>query len=315
MSRRALPNTIEQPVDAEKIQQNFDALAEDVTLGMLADMATASVVYRKTAGNGAPEVQTLATLKTDFVLVKADVGLGNVDNTSDANKPVSTATQTALNLKAPLASPTFTGTVVLPAATVTLAMQANMATASVVYRKTAGAGVPEVQTLATLKTDLTLVKADVGLGSVDNTSDAGKPVSTAGQTALNLKANLASPTFTGTVTVPGLTISDATDITINATTGTKIGQSGSKIGFFGVTPVVRPTAITQTYATTSSTHANVTQIAAPAGGTGATAGAYDTAAHRDAMITSVNAAMTDIANVKQVLNIVIDQLQALGLLQ
>jgi hypothetical protein len=33
-------------------------------------------------------------------LVKADVGLGNVDNTSDANKPISTATQTALNGKA-----------------------------------------------------------------------------------------------------------------------------------------------------------------------------------------------------------------------
>lgn len=32
---------------------------------------------------------------------KADVGLGNVDNTSDANKPVSTATQTALNGKEP----------------------------------------------------------------------------------------------------------------------------------------------------------------------------------------------------------------------
>lgn len=43
--------------------------------------------------------------------VKGDVGLGNVDNTSDVNKPVSTAQQTALNLKANLASPTFTGTV------------------------------------------------------------------------------------------------------------------------------------------------------------------------------------------------------------
>ena len=38
--------------------------------------------------------------KTGVVtLVKGDVGLGNVDNTSDANKPVSTATQTALNAK------------------------------------------------------------------------------------------------------------------------------------------------------------------------------------------------------------------------
>jgi len=33
-------------------------------------------------------------------LVKSDVGLGNVDNTSDANKPISIATQSALNLKA-----------------------------------------------------------------------------------------------------------------------------------------------------------------------------------------------------------------------
>ena len=33
-------------------------------------------------------------------LSKSDVGLGNVDNTSDANKPISTATQTALDAKA-----------------------------------------------------------------------------------------------------------------------------------------------------------------------------------------------------------------------
>ena len=44
-------------------------------------------------------------------LTSADVGLGNASNTSDANKPISTATQTALDLKSPLASPTFTGTV------------------------------------------------------------------------------------------------------------------------------------------------------------------------------------------------------------
>ena len=42
---------------------------------------------------------------------KSMVGLSNVDNTSDANKPVSSATTTQLNLKAPLDAPTFTGTV------------------------------------------------------------------------------------------------------------------------------------------------------------------------------------------------------------
>lgn len=45
-----------------------------------------------------------------------------------------------------------------------------------------------------------LTKSDVGLASVDNTADSAKPVSTAQQTALNLKANLASPAFTGTPT-------------------------------------------------------------------------------------------------------------------
>lgn len=53
-------------------------------------------------------------ITTPTGIVKGDVGLGNVDNTSDANKPVSTATQTALDLKANLASPTFTGTVTIP---------------------------------------------------------------------------------------------------------------------------------------------------------------------------------------------------------
>ena len=39
-------------------------------------------------------------LTSNVTVTKSDVGLGNVDNTTDANKPVSTATQTALNLKA-----------------------------------------------------------------------------------------------------------------------------------------------------------------------------------------------------------------------
>jgi hypothetical protein len=63
-----------------------------------------STVATKTYADGA--VSTAVTS-----LTKSSVGLANVDNTSDANKPVSTATQTELDLKAPLADPTFTGTV------------------------------------------------------------------------------------------------------------------------------------------------------------------------------------------------------------
>lgn len=50
-------------------------------------------------------------------ITKSMVGLGNVDNTSDLNKPVSTAAQTALNLKANLASPALTGTPTAPTQT------------------------------------------------------------------------------------------------------------------------------------------------------------------------------------------------------
>lgn len=42
-------------------------------------------------------------------------------------------------------------------------------------------------------------RTNIGLGNVDNTSDADKPVSTAQAAAISLKANIASPTFTGTV--------------------------------------------------------------------------------------------------------------------
>jgi hypothetical protein len=45
-------------------------------------------------------VQSVAGKTGTVTLVKADVSLGNVDNTTDLNKPISTLTQTALNGKA-----------------------------------------------------------------------------------------------------------------------------------------------------------------------------------------------------------------------
>lgn len=54
------------------------------------------IIQRKA---GAWTNRTPSQLKTDLSLTKSDVGLSNVDNTSDANKPVSTATSTALSDK------------------------------------------------------------------------------------------------------------------------------------------------------------------------------------------------------------------------
>lgn len=55
--------------------------------------------------NNLSDLTSVSTAKTNLALVKGDVGLGNVDNTSDVNKPVSTAQQTALNLKVNLTQP------------------------------------------------------------------------------------------------------------------------------------------------------------------------------------------------------------------
>lgn len=102
-------------------------------------------------------------------VTKSQVGLGNVDNTSDANKPISTATQNALDLKYDASNPSgYVNTV------------------------QASAAAP-VQTVAGKTGTVTLVKADVGLANVDNTSDANKPISTATQSALDLKYDASNP--------------------------------------------------------------------------------------------------------------------------
>jgi alpha-tubulin suppressor-like RCC1 family protein len=135
------------------------------------------------------------------------VGLGNVSNTSDADKPVSTAQQTALNLKANLASPTFTGTV--SGVTAAMVGLGNVTNTSDANKPVSAAQLTALNLKANLAspsftgTVSGVTAAMVGLGNASNTSDVNKPVSTAQQTALNLKANLASPTFTGTVVLPG----------------------------------------------------------------------------------------------------------------
>ena len=147
-------------------------------------------------------VQSVAGRTGAVVLTKTDVSLGNIDNTSDADKPVSTATQTALDLKAdkttldtkaPLASPALTGTPTAPTATAGT-NTTQIATTEYVVNAISG--------LSTGGGTGTVTKADIGLGNVDNTSDADKPISTVTQAALDTKAPLASPAFTGTPVAP-----------------------------------------------------------------------------------------------------------------
>jgi hypothetical protein len=121
-------------------------------------------------------------------LDKAAVGLGNVDNTTDLGKPISTATQTALDLKANLASPTLTGTPVAP----TAAPGTNTTQiATTAFVEAAVAAVPGASDATTLAKGIVQLAGDLG-GTAASPTVPG----------LALKANLASPTFTGTPAAP-----------------------------------------------------------------------------------------------------------------
>lgn len=72
--------------------------------------STISDFNTQIAANALLKTNNLSDL-ANVVTAKTNLSLQNVDNTSDINKPISTATQTSLNLKANLLSPTFTGTV------------------------------------------------------------------------------------------------------------------------------------------------------------------------------------------------------------
>jgi hypothetical protein len=196
------------------------------------------------------------------------VGLGNVENTSDANKPVSTATQTALDLKANLASPALTGTPTAPTAT------AGTNTTQVATTAFVGTAVANLVDGAPALLD-TLNELAFALGDSPDTI-------TNLVTSVGLKAPLASPTFTGTVTLPAGTVTsgmilDGTiataDIADAAVTSAKLATS---LDLSGV-----PTAPTAA-ADTSTTQIATTAFAK------AEADAAQTAAiaHADALTTS-----------------------------
>lgn len=136
-----------------------------------------------------------------------------------------------------------------------------------------------------------------------------------------------------TVFVPtaGGTLAEAANLALGTTTGTKIGTATSqKLGFFNATPVVQPSALTQTYATAEATLDALTAAAltdssggSSGGGTiAAIGGAVDpTAALKTAtanavatLAAMVNKNTADHADLAQFVNSLVDKLQALGLM-
>lgn len=121
---------------------------------------------------------------------------------------------------------------------------------------------------------------------------------------------------TGLITATaGITILDAQNIVLDVTTGTKIGTATTqKLGFYNATPIVQPSAYTQTYSTADKTHANSTfATVAETAATNVTPFGYTTQAQADAIPVELNDLGDDVTDLKQLVNSLIDDLQALGL--
>ena len=170
-----IPSTIAR--DSE-IPSNTDSLSEGTTNKYFTDERAQDAVgnavgsglsYNDTSGAISVDTSTIATQSYVGTAISnlvdaAPTTLNTLNELAaalgdDAN--YASTISTALGLKAPLADPTFTGTV---------------------------SGI---------------TKSMVGLGNVDNTTDANKPVSTATQTALDLKLNLSDPSVDYYITNSG----------------------------------------------------------------------------------------------------------------
>jgi hypothetical protein len=117
------------PATFDTLKEISDYIASDQTAASSLTTLVGTKLSSSTAASTYAPLASPTFTGTVSGITKSMVGLGNVDNTTDALKPISQATQTELDAKlaistasttyAPLASPTFTGAVDFSGATVT----------------------------------------------------------------------------------------------------------------------------------------------------------------------------------------------------
>ena len=204
----------------------------------------------------------------------------------------------------------------------TLAKQADVASGTVFYRKTAAAGAPEVQTLATLKTDLGLTGTNSGDQTIALTGDvtgsgSGSFAATIGANAVgNAKlAQVATGTIKGRVTaatgnvedltaaqaksVLAISASDVSGLSAVATSGSATNLSGT-LGAAQL-PALTGGDVTSSAGSSTLTIGNGAVTTAKMGGDVTTAGkalldAADAAAQREPLGLAAVASSGSAAN-------------------
>ena len=176
-------------------------------------------------------------------ITSAMVGLGNVNNTSDLDKPISTAVQNALNNYISSISPAFTGVPTAPTASIGT-NTTQLATTSYVVTGISGLIGTAPTNLRTLQTIASAINNDPSFGlkvasltapyfvnnittpklfvtgdsslnnrlfvsndtSMNGNLRVGRSIFEGGSSLVSKYAQLASPTFTGSITTPDITI-------------------------------------------------------------------------------------------------------------
>ena len=185
-----------------------------ITDGSITDSKIISVSTNKLTGlvaiaNGGTGASTIAAAKTNFAL-------NNVDNTADINKPISTLTQAALDVKENTTNKSTTTTlgtsdILFPtqnavktyvdAAVATTAITDGSITDSKIISVSTNklTGLVAIANGGTGASTIAAAKTNFALNNVDNTADINKPISTLTQAALDVKENTANKSATTTL--------------------------------------------------------------------------------------------------------------------
>lgn len=182
-----------------------DNLSEEITRAKKAEgeLAADLALEAERATNAEQQINTnlashINNKENPHVVTKAQIGLNNVDNTSDLNKPISTATQSALDsLSTEISNEVTRAKAIEEELSEDITSESLRATNA---ENTITSNLTAHTTNANNPHNVT--KSQIGLSNVDNTADLNKPISTATQNALNNKADKA-------ITLSGYGITDA----------------------------------------------------------------------------------------------------------